>query len=272
MTEAGTADRPVPLADELALIVDAGRRAGKLAMRDFGDAGLQVRFKDGDSPVTRADYAVDGFLRDTLIGARPDYGWLSEETEDEPAQRLAASRTFIVDPIDGTRAFIDGRDVWCVSIAIVERGQPIAGVLECPALGETITAMRGGGAHRNGHPITVRRPSPVLTIGGPRPMVERLAGTDIGPFQRHKHVPSLAYRISMIARGAMDASFVKPASADWDIAAAQLILQEAGGLMVDARGRNITLNGRDPIKDTMIACHPDLKQALLGVVGGEWLG
>ena len=97
--------------------------------------------KGGTSPVSEADYAVDRYLRETLTAARPAYGWLSEETADS-AGRLAASRTFVVDPIDGTRAFLDGRSTWCVSIAVVEDGHPLAGVLDCPATGEIFCGER----------------------------------------------------------------------------------------------------------------------------------
>ncbi len=257
---------PAP-ADELALIVDAATRAGALAMQHFGGDDLDVQLKDGDSPVTRADFAVDTFLRQTLTDARPTYGWLSEETTDADIDhRMAAPRTFIVDPIDGTRAFIAGHAIWCVSVAIVEAGRPIAGVLECPALGETITATLGGGAHSNDAPIAVRPPLATPCIGGPRPLVNRLA--DRVPFavERHTHVPSLAYRLSMVAAGAMDATFVKPASADWDIAAADLIVHEAGGVLTDGSGRAPRLNARDPVKGMLVAGHPDLHGHLLAVV------
>lgn len=261
------------LADELSLLVDAAREAGAMAMAHFGGSDLDVQIKDGDSPVTKADYAVDTFLRHTLTEARPGYGWLSEETADtEIAARRAAPRTFIVDPIDGTRAFIAGHAVWCVSAAIVEAGRPVAGVLECPALGETITATRGGGAHGNGGSLSVRTPPETRVVGGPRPLVNRLAGQASFAVERHSHVPSLAYRLAMIACGQMDATFVKPASADWDIAAADLIVHEAGGLMTDASGALPQLNGADPLKGMLVAGHPDMHPHLLSVVADPSLG
>lgn len=270
---ATAAGRLPELADELALIAESAREAGRIAMRHFGGDELDVRFKAGDSPVTNADFEVDAFLRETLTAARPAYGWLSEETADSDVERrVAAPRTFIVDPIDGTRAFIEGRDIWCISVAIVENGRPVAGVLHCPALSETIMATAGGGAFRNGERIAVRPPRPVPLIGGPKPLVGRLA--EHAPFdvERHGHVPSLAYRLSMVARGAMDGTFVKPASADWDIAAADLILHEAGGMLTDAKGRVPHLNGPDPAKGLLVAGHPSLHAALLAVVGESGLG
>jgi myo-inositol-1(or 4)-monophosphatase len=244
-----------------------------MAMDYFGGSDLDVRLKDGESPVTKADYAVDRYLRETLLAARPDYGWLSEETaDDDVAGRIAAPRTFIADPIDGTRAFIAGHAVWCVSVGLVEDGKPVAGVLECPALGETISATLGGGAWWNGQSIRVAGPGSEPLIGGPRGLVDRFNASGAARARRHSHVPSLAYRLAMVARGSMDGSFVKPFASDWDIAAAALILTEAGGVFTDGHGDAVALNGVDPLKGTLVACHPDLQGAMLGVVGDLGFG
>jgi myo-inositol-1(or 4)-monophosphatase len=130
LPEAETRARIDPDID-LALLLDAARQAGAIALRYFGK-DPQVWMKEGASPVSEADYAADAYLRETLLAARPDHGWLSEETADDPA-RLKARRLFVVDPIDGTRGFLEGKDTWCVSVALVEDGRTIAGVLECPA-------------------------------------------------------------------------------------------------------------------------------------------
>lgn len=261
------------LAEDLALIAGLARQAGAMALRRFGDPDLDVRLKDGKSPVTKVDLAIDGMLREALLAARPAYGWLSEETPDTDVERRrAAPRTFIVDPLDGTRAFIEGHHVWCVSIGVIENGRPVAGVLECPALGETVIATRGGGALRNGAPVRVEPPPAEPRVGGPRPLVDRLNAAGRIGARRHAHVPSLAYRLSMVARGAMDATFVKPSAADWDIAAAALILTEAGAAFADARGGEVVMNGVDPLKGMMVACHPSLTPAMLGVVGAPSFG
>src|SRR5690606_32518652 len=120
----------VTAAEGLNLIRDAARDAAAIALRYFRK-DPQVWWKEGISPVSEADFEVDRFLRERLTAARPDYGWLSEETADN-AERLSARRTFVVDPIDGTRAFINGLETWCISIAVVEDGRPVAGVLNCP--------------------------------------------------------------------------------------------------------------------------------------------
>jgi myo-inositol-1(or 4)-monophosphatase len=125
---------------DLDLILDAAREAGELALKARA-GGLKVWSKDGGSPVTDADLAVDALLKERLRAARPDYGWLSEETVDDPA-RLTTTRQFVVDPIDGTVAFMKNKPWFAVSVAVVEDGRPIAGVVHAPALSETYAAWR----------------------------------------------------------------------------------------------------------------------------------
>lgn len=255
--------------DDLALIRDAAREAGEIAMRHFRN-DPDVWMKSGSSPVSEADIAVDRFLRQILSAARPDYGWLSEETADTP-DRLSARRTFVVDPIDGTRAFIDGRNIWCVSIAVVEDGLPLAGVLECPAKGEFYEADSIGPALLNGKPITVaRKNSPSPRIAGPKSLLQASpAFMRRGP--EIAYIPSLAYRIAMVAKGELDATFVKPHSHDWDLAAADLILRRAGGSLIERDGTPPAYAGINPRHgalaagsgelltqmQTVIATHPD---------------
>ncbi|MBX3569927.1 MAG: 3'(2'),5'-bisphosphate nucleotidase CysQ [Rhizobiaceae bacterium] len=225
---------PQPASD-LDLLRRAGEEAGRIALRYFGKQP-EVWMKAGNSPVTEADYAVDRFLRETLLAARPDYGWLSEETADAP-QRLSARRTFVVDPIDGTRGFMDGRAAWCVSLAVVEDGCSVAGVLECPAKRETYWAEPAGGAWCNGRRIGVRLLPETPQSAGPKPMLDMLPAEWQRRMRREAYIPSLAYRIALIAGGQLDATFVKANAHDWDIAAADLILREAGGRIIDAGGK-----------------------------------
>jgi myo-inositol-1(or 4)-monophosphatase len=252
------------IADDLALIREAAQEAGRIAMSFFGK-NPEVWLKTGQSPVTAADYAVDRFLRQTLIDARPAYGWLSEETADTPA-RLSARRTFVVDPIDGTRAFIEGRSTWCVSVAVVEAGRPLAGVLDCPARNELFEASAGGGAFRDGARITVRDAGVSPLVAGPKAM---FAGTNVpwpGEFRRGPYFPSLAYRVAAVASGDLDATYVKPNAHDWDIAAADVILSEAGGRIVDARGTDLTYAGPDPRHGALVAGSGRLLERLSGML------
>ncbi len=208
--------------------------------------------KSGQSPVSEADIAVDRELKAMLLSARPDHGWLSEETPDDPS-RLAAVRTFVVDPIDGTRAFLDGLDDWCISIAVVERGRPVAGVLASPARGERWRATEGGGAFRGDTRLRVGTRDDNALVGGPQPMVARARQATGLSLRQAGNVPSLALRLAMVAAGEFDATFVKPNAHDWDLAASDLLLREAGGALVDDTGRTLVLAGADPRRDMLVA-------------------
>ncbi|MEL6503881.1 MAG: 3'(2'),5'-bisphosphate nucleotidase CysQ [Pseudomonadota bacterium] len=246
---------------DLALMENLGREAGAIAMGYFGD-DPQVWMKEGQSPVSEADFAVDRFLKEKLLEARPDYGWLSEETADDHS-RHDAQRVFVVDPIDGTRGFINGMKRWCVSIAVVEDNRPVAGVLECPVLQETYAAAHGHGATLNGDRLQMRdRATPRLRLAGPRPLAKRtdLAQMEIVPF-----VPSLAYRIAMVASGALDGALARGSAKDWDLAAADIIAQEAGARLTDMDGEPLAYNCRDIRHGTLVASPPHHQDKLLDI-------
>lgn len=259
------ADAP-GLADDLVLLAEAARAAGDIAMRYFR-RDQQVWLKGGTSPVSEADYAADRFLRETLTAARPDYGWLSEESAG--ARRIETRRTFVIDPIDGTRGFLDGLNEWCIAAAVVEHDRPIAGVLECPAKNETFRATLGGGAWKNDRRIAVAAERPQNIVGGPSAMIRALP-PEIRDRVRHtKYVPSLAYRIAMVADGTMDATFVKPNSQDWDLAAADLILHEAGGGILDARGRTPRYAGGGIPHGSLVCGSGALLEAMAASIRGS---
>lgn len=249
---------------DLALIVETAREAGQIAMRFFRKSP-EVWLKGGSSPVSEADYAVDGFLRDVLMSARPDYGWLSEETTDSE-WRLGARRVFVVDPIDGTRGFIEGDDRWCVSVAVVEAGRPVAGALECPARKETYSAAGGQGAFKNGVPLSVGPVRAAPRIGGPASMTRQLPPSILRTVEKVAYSPSLAYRLAMVADGTLDASFVKPNSHDWDIAAADLVLSEAGGRLLEGWGRSPGYGAADVRHGALAAGSGELLEVLAGVI------
>lgn len=263
MPEADKPGLPAP-EEDLVLLREAAKQAGAIAMGYFGK-DPQVWIKAGTSPVSEADYAADKFLRETLLKARPDYGWLSEETADDRS-RLAARRTFVVDPIDGTRAFLAGNSTWCVSVAVVEQGRSLAGVLDCPAKGEVFWTSHGTGAFLDGKRLAVRAPGPQPEIAGPKALVDRLEPDLLARTQRVDYVPSLAYRLAMIADGRIDASFVKPDSHDWDLAAAALILEEAGGSLLDATGRIPPFAGERIRHGALIAGSGELLAELAAVI------
>lgn len=234
---------------DLALLTEAALAAGDIALSYF-KSDPQVWDKgDGAGPVTEADLAVNAHFANTLQSARPDYGWLSEETEDTTA-RLQTKRQFVIDPIDGTRAFIEGSGNWAHSIAVVENGQPIAGVVYLPARDFLFAAERGHGATLNGTVISV---SPTNSLDGGTVLSNKLSfadkqwakGTPPKGLARHFR-SSLAYRLCLVAQGRFDAMMTLRPTWEWDIAAGLLIVQEAGGTATDPSGAPLSLNNHHP--------------------------
>jgi myo-inositol-1(or 4)-monophosphatase len=231
-------------AEDLELLRSCAVTAGIIASGYFRK-DVKTWTKGVDSPVSEADIVVDTYLRAALEAARPGYGWLSEESVDDPA-RLDARRVFIVDPIDGTRGFIRGEDSWCLCLAVVEDGVPIAGVVYAPVRDEMYEASVGDGARLNGRPILRRRPpgrqSPLIPAAGAVHHELQEAGLD---YTRGPHYPSLAYRLVQVATGKLDAAVARRGSHDWDIAAAAVILAEAGIDFADVCAKVIRFNKAD---------------------------
>lgn len=250
-------------AADLDLIIDAAREAGALALK-LRSAGLEVQYKEGDSPVTNADLATDALIKDRLTRARPDYGWLSEETADSPARRNHR-RLFVVDPIDGTRAFIKDRPWWAVSIAVVEDDQPVAGVVFAPDLDETYSAIAGRGAWLNGAAIRASAQDLVEGCGmvGDARMFTHPAWPTPWPQMRIEARNSTAYRMCVIASGAFDATLALVPKFDWDLAAADLIAREAGAVVGDHLGRPFSYNGAKPAQPSLVCAAPRLAPLIL---------
>ncbi len=246
---------------DLQLICDAAREAGKIALGYFGK-DPEVWMKGGTSPVSEADHAADKYLCDILRSARPDYGWLSEETTDNP-ERLSCQRVFIVDPIDGTRGFIAGHKKWCVSVAVVDNGKSVCGVLECPALEETYTALADEGAWLNGTRIKSGEVAKQQRITGPDRLIEQYVADTDDKIEKMPFVPSLAYRMAMVATGELDGTFARANSHDWDIAAADLILGEAGAVLSELNGDVIVYNRKKITHNILVAGAPKIHAKML---------
>ena len=257
---------------DLDLIIGAAHAAGALAGR-MRSEGLSVEMKAGDSPVTDADLAVDRLLEDVLRSARPDYGWLSEETADSP-ERLDRRRLFVVDPIDGTRAFIKGRPWWSVSIAVVEDGQPVAGVVFAPDTAETYAAVAGVGAWRNDAAISASDRAELEGAGmiGDIRMFQHPAWPTPWPPMRVEQRNSTAYRMCLVASGDFDAALALAGKADWDLAAADLIAREAGAFSGDHLGRPFAYNGVNPQQPSLVCAAPALAPLILNRVSHIALG
>lgn len=267
-----------PIADEIldvaAPLHEIAREAGAIAKRHFRpgeQTTARVWSKDGGSPVTEADVSVDAFLKIRLSQLVADAAWLSEETADNDA-RLGADLVWIVDPIDGTRAFIAGHPDWSVSIALLARGRPALGVVYGPALDAFYEASAGGGARADGRAIAVsaRRELRDARVSGPQSMTDALARS-VGRVERLARIPSLALRIARVAAGDVDVGLVTRNARDWDIAAADLILREAGGVLSDDAGRAPVYNRPAPLHGELLAApavlHPGLIEAMTSPQG-----
>jgi myo-inositol-1(or 4)-monophosphatase len=209
-------------------------------------------------PVCDVDLAADEMLRDRLSRLDPEAGWFSEETIDDP-ERLMKVRTWVVDPIDGTRDFLKGREGWAVSVALVEGGRPLIGVLDAPARGEHWRASAGRGAFRNGERIRV---SSRRQLEGARVPADAVPRQD--SFLVPVHKPnSIALRMAMVAAGEADLLATLRWGFEWDIAAAALIAQEAGATVTDVLGRPLRYNSTKGEAFGVLATSPGIHQAAL---------
>jgi myo-inositol-1(or 4)-monophosphatase len=247
------------LADELALLRAAAEAAGTAALAFFNpgkETSASVSFKEGNSPVSEADHAANAALESKLREARPGYHWISEETADDSA-RLTASHVFIVDPIDGTRAFIAGRLQWCVSAALSVDGVAVAGVIHAPALGMTYAATQGGGAFLNGRLIGVSRRAGLsgALAAGPKSALEQLERAAGHSVEHGPRIPSLALRLALAAEGKIDLAIASTGAHDWDVAAADIILREAGGVLLDLDQKQLVYN-RSSLRRGMLCAGP----------------
>ena len=244
------------LARDAALLTDTVREAGALALSLFGTE-LKNWTKGASSPVSEADIAVNDLLESRLRSATPDYGWLSEESVDDEA-RLERRLVWIVDPIDGTRGYLAGREDWCVSVALVENGSALLAAVFAPASDEFFFAMRGQGAVRNTVPVLATSGTELdfSRVAGPKPLVERLS-RQTGEIILHPRIGSLALRLCRVAQGSLDAAFAGGQSRDWDLAAANLIVQEANGNMTALSGDAILYNRREVTHGVLVAAGRD---------------
>jgi myo-inositol-1(or 4)-monophosphatase len=238
------------------LLREAVQEAGALALSLFRTE-LKNWTKGASSPVSEADIAVNDLLEQRLRSATPDYGWLSEESVDDD-ERLGKRLVWIVDPIDGTRGYLAGREDWCVSVALVEDASPVLAAVFAPASEEFFFAARGRGAVRNHVPVYATSGTELdfSRLAGPKPLVERLNRSP-GEIALHPRIGSLALRLCRVAQGNLDAAFAGGQSRDWDLAAANLIVHEANGNMTALSGDPILYNRRDVAHGVLVAAGRD---------------
>ena len=250
--------------DDLALLADAAREAGAVALGHFGREPEAWEKPGGAGPVSAADLAVDAFLRDRLTAARPGYGWLSEESPDDTA-RLGCARVFVVDPIDGTRAFLARKPGWCVALAVVEAGQVTAATAFLPVTDELYAARLGGGATHNGTAISASaRAEPVgASVLAGASQFESRHWPGGAPMMARAFRPSLVHRLCLVAAGQVDATLTFRPSWEWDIAAGALIAAEAGAVVSDGHGAVPRFNVPDARLPGLVAAPPALHAALM---------
>jgi myo-inositol-1(or 4)-monophosphatase len=254
------------------VVRDVAHEAGEIAMRFFRSGlstSARIWSKAGGSPVTEADVAVDTFLKIRLSSLLPGAGWLSEETADD-ARRLGREFVWIVDPIDGTRAYLSGSHDWSVAIALLRDTRPILGIVYAPAHETIYQAEHGAGAFRNGDRIAVSPATSLkgISVAGPKPFVDRLEH-EVGSIKRVPRIPSLALRISRVAEGSVDVGLVTSDARDWDLAAADLILQEAGGALTSLAGDAPRYNQPEPSHGELAAGPQRLHRDLIAAITGR---
>jgi len=245
---------------DLDVLTKAARQAGKIARKFFQAGNAKTWDKEAGHPVTEADIAVNDDLRTNLQQARPDYGWLSEETKDDRSHQCAP-RSFVVDPIDGTRAFINGLPHFTICLAVIEKGRPVCGVVYNPISQDMFTAVLGGGAFLNGVAVTA---SDCQNIAGCKMIgygrkFKHLGWPDMQLSMRN----SVALRIVRVAAGICDAAIAFGQKSDWDLAAASLIAQEAGAKISDIDGKGFSFGGESTKKNGVICAGPNLYPLLL---------
>lgn len=248
---------------DLALLCGAAHIAGKIALR-YWRQNPQVWDKGDEGPVTEADLAVNTALHDHLRAERPDYAWLSEETTDDPA-RLSAEHVFIIDPIDGTRAFIAGEDGFSHALAVARNGVVTAGVVYLPAQNRLFAAHIGGPATLNDVPIRASHVDDMTQANILTP------ATSMRPEHWPRGVPdlkrsfraSVAYRLALVALGRFDGMLSFRSGWEWDIAAGSLIAERAGAVVSNRHGQGLTFNNPTPRADGLLAAGPALHGALL---------
>ncbi len=248
--------------ETLQRIQDALEAARQVLSR-YTAGAIEAEYKVGHDPVTEADRSVDAVLRKNLL--RDGEGWLSEESVDD-FSRLEKSRVWVVDPLDGTREFVAGIPEFCVSVAMVENGKPIAGGICNPATNELIIGSRETGVTFNGSPAT---PSRKTTLDGAVVLASR-SEVKRGEWEAFKSSPfqvrpmgSVAYKLALVAAGKADITFTLTPKHEWDVAAGAALVLSAGGHVQTLENTDLRCNQRNPLLSGLIACGPFLRKELL---------
>jgi myo-inositol-1(or 4)-monophosphatase len=254
------------LSRELALAKKAARTAGEILRGHWRRGGFEIGSKGRDNPVTSADLEADRAIKQILREPFPEYGWLSEETADNP-DRLERSRVWIVDPLDGTKEFINGIPEFTVAIALVEEGNPVLGVTYNPIKREMFWAARGIGCHLNSRRVRVTRTRVLrrATVLASRSETARGEWQVFDGKLGVSPTGSVAYKLALVAGGKGDATFTRSPKSEWDIASGAALISEAGGRITDIWGREIRFNQRHVKLEGLIADNGLLHEELVKI-------
>jgi myo-inositol-1(or 4)-monophosphatase len=255
-----------PLARERDVAIAAARDAGAVILRHYG-TGVDVQQKGPDSPVTKADLEANATIRRHVEAAFPADGWLSEETADS-TDRLSRRRTWVVDPLDGTKEFIQHIPEFCVCIALTEDGRPVVAVEYNPAADRLYVAVRGAGTTVNGAPARVSTTAsvPDAVVLASRSEDKRGEWDAFKPRCQVRLTGSVAFKLAELATGNGDSTFTLTPKNEWDICAGTLLVEEAGGRVTDLEGRPLVFNQPSPLRPGMIASNGRLHQGLLDLI------
>ena len=230
---------------DLKLAINASFKAGEIIMQYYCD-DYEIKEKGYHNPVTTADNEADSYLKSTLMSARPQYGWLSEETVDSK-RRLSKEKVWIVDPLDGTKEFIEGVPQFVVSIALVEKGTPIIGVLHNPVTKETFHAVKGKGTYLddNVYRCSIKDSTTDMLILNSRSETRKGLWEPYKQyFKELKPIGSVAYKMGLTAIGKADIFATLRPKNEWDICAGTCLINEAGGKVINLNGKEITFNNQ----------------------------
>jgi myo-inositol-1(or 4)-monophosphatase len=254
------------LTQELALAKKAARAAGEILRGYWRRGGYKIGSKGHDNPVTAADLEADQAIKKLLRDPFPTYGWLSEETVDNE-DRLKCRRVWIVDPLDGTKEFINGIPEFAVAIALIEDGVPVLGVTYNPIRREMYWSARGVGCHLNTRPVKVTRTRTLkrATVLASRSETARGEWQSFQGMLKVSPTGSVAYKLAMVAAGQGDATFTRSPKSEWDIASGAALVAEAGGTITDIKGRALRFNQRNVKLEGLVADNRILHAALMKV-------
>lgn len=253
------------LFEELEIAKEAALEAGWIIMALYGK-DYQIEEKGKGNPVTTADLEANRKIQEIIRARYPKDGWLSEENNDD-LKRLEVSRVWVVDPIDGTKEFIEGIPQFVVSVGLVVEGRAVLGVVYNPVEQELYAAVKGCGTVLNGHPIHV---SLRKEVRGASLLVSRSESRrrfkSVAEICHLEAVGSIAYRLAKVAEGKGDGTLTFRSLHEWDVCAGALIAEEAGGVVIDGSGKALLFNRKEPVHPGIIAAN----EALTRILQGMW--